>query len=416
MRVLVLGRLFSGLKTGLANGRWAPRGVPAFYKLVEGLQAAPNCAVLTVLAAKEDDLKFTRDSMLDLEHAGRVAILGWRRPTRGYLRRVDMLVTETIQLLRTTWHAMQFGPDVIYATYAMLFPAAILSRFMRKAVVLRLMGIFPHQRAINERRFWLHRWALRSPFKAVVCTEDGSDPGALLPRLLNPTTELVLRINGCDTAVGQAKRFIDKRLTILFIGRLEPYKGCDYFVDAALTCLVSARKPVRFVIIGDGPMRVMLEKKINEAGAAEAIELVGAIAHDEVMRYLLASDIYVSVNLNGNLSNANLEALAAGICLVIPTSDPLIPIDTVTDKLLPENVVVRYDRRHPTGALSATLTDLIENPSRVAAYQDAARKCARQLLKTWSERIEDDIALLRQFAEKQIAKEPQGQMYAGGPL
>ena len=51
--------------------------------------------------------------------------------------------------------------------------------------------------------------------------------------------------------------------------------------------------------------------------------------------YLNAADIYVSTNMYGNLSNANLEALSAGACLVLPTSEPSLPLDTVTDRLIP---------------------------------------------------------------------------------
>ncbi len=395
MRVLVLGRLFSGLKAGLAEGRWAPRGVPAFYKLVEGLHGARDCAVLTLLAAKEDDPLFRRGTDLTLDKAGRVMVLRWERPTGGLVRRLDLLATEAAQLLRSVWQALRFGPDVIYATYAMLFPAALLARCTRIPVVLRLMGLFPHHRAIGSARFWLHRWALRSPFRAVVCSEDGSDPGALLPRLLNPASELVLRLNGCDAPAGDSVRETAAPPTVLFVGRLEPYKGCDHFVDAALACLASLRKPVRFVVVGDGPMRGALADKVDRAGASEAIVFTGAIPHAEVTRHLMSCDIYVSVNLNGNLSNANLEALAAGTCLVIPTSDPSVPIDTATDRLLPDDVVVRYDRRQPAEALGRALIELIKQPDHIAVRRAAAHRCARRLLKSWSECIEDDIGLLR---------------------
>lgn len=402
MRVLVLGRLFSGLKDSVQQGRWEPRGVPAFYRLVEGLQADPGCVLTTVLACKEDDRRFPRSTTIHLAQAGRIAVLAWQRPSFGILRRVDWLATELVQIASIVLKALRFRPDVVYATYANLFPAAIMCRVMRRNVVLRLMGIFPHQRSLHRARFALHRWALRSPFRAVVCTEDGSDPASVLPPLLHPESELVLRLNGCDAPIKtDAAVRSEQAFSVLFVGRLEPYKGCDIFVDAALTVLARSAIPVRFVIVGDGTMREELQRRAESAGRPGSIRFTGAIPHRHVVRYLEACDVYVSVNFNGNLSNANLEALAAGACLLIPTSDPAIPIDTSTDRLLPHDAAMRYDRKEPTESLARAVSDLIGNPAKIAAYRASARKCARALLRPWAEQIDSDIALLKKFGAPQ---------------
>lgn len=413
MRVLVLGRLFSGLKDGLAERRWNPRGVPAFYKLVEGLQARPGWMPRTVLACKEADARFARNTSFRLDGAGEVSVLGWKRLSGGRLPRLDVVFNELSHLASVLLQAMRTRPDVVYATYAMLFPAAILARVSRLPVVLRLMGIFPHQRALHRRRFALHRWALRSPFRAVVCTEDGSDPAAVLPRLIHPASELVVRLNGCDAPLLDPHAARGETANILFVGRLEPYKGCDVFVDAALQCLRQNPVPARFVVIGDGGMRRQLEERVRGTGQQAAIAFTGAIPHAEVTRHLADCDIYVSVNFNGNLSNANLEALAAGACLVIPASDPSLPVDTSTDTLLPADAAIRYDRRDPVRSLAQTLGMLIADRARVESCRKAARACAGRLLKSWSERIEADIALLRSIAENR--QEGSQMRLAAGP-
>ncbi|KAB2884185.1 MAG: glycosyltransferase [Pseudorhodoplanes sp.] len=413
MRVLVLGRLFSGLKDSVAGRSWNPGGVPAFYKLIEGLQARPGWKLETILACKEADARFARTVNCTLAAAGAMTVLAWRRPSGGRLPRFDLLFNEVSHLASVLLQAMRTRPDVVYATYAMLFPAAILARVSRLPVVLRLMGIFPHQRTLHRAHFALHRWALRSPFRAVVCTEDGSDPAAVLPRLIHPASELMVRLNGCDAPLSEPHATRGETLTVLFVGRLEPYKGCDVFVEAALQCLRQTSMPARFVVIGDGSMRRELEERVRSARQETAIAFTGAVAHAEVARHLAGCDIYISVNFNGNLSNANLEALAAGACLVIPSSDPALPVDTATDTLIPSDAAIRYDRRDPAGSLAQTLHDLIADRGRIEACRKAARLCAGRLLKPWSERIEADIALLRRVAENRGESEPM--RLAAGP-
>ena len=52
LRVLCLSRLFGGLKSGLAAGKWDPAGVPAIYRLLEGLAADRDVELLTVFSAE----------------------------------------------------------------------------------------------------------------------------------------------------------------------------------------------------------------------------------------------------------------------------------------------------------------------------------------------------------------------------
>lgn len=400
MRVLVLGRLFSGLKDGLARRTWEPRGVPAFYRLVEALQEAPDIEVETILANKDADLKFARSFALSDSTAGMIRILGTARPTLGTWRRLDLLVTEFIHMVAALWAVIRFRPDIIYATYALVLPAAVLARFFRQKVVLRLMGIFPHQRAVLTGNMGYFRWALRSPFKAIICTEDGSDPSVILPEMMHKNTPLIVRLNGCDIAKktdGRLSGADGEIIRILFVGRLEKYKGCDFFIEAAIACLSQAPGRMVFDIIGDGPLKKALQEKVADEKQQGSVRFHGALPHGSVIEHLRSADIYVSVNLHGNLSNANLEAIAAGLCLVIPGSDPATPIDTATDTLLPEDTVLRYDRTAMPQSLSQALLGLIKDPEHIRACKAETIHLADELLKSWREVVRGDIEMLRQI-------------------
>jgi hypothetical protein len=75
---------------------------------------------------------------------------------------------------------------------------------------------------------------------------------------------------------------------------------------------------------------------------------------------------------------------------VIPTSDPDTPIDTATDRLLPEGTVLRFDRGAPTDSLAEALVALAEDPDAVVRLQRTARERAAALLKPWTDRIVAD--------------------------
>jgi glycosyltransferase involved in cell wall biosynthesis len=117
-----------------------------------------------------------------------------------------------------------------------------------------------------------------------------------------------------------------------------------------------------------------------------------------VNQHLNAADIYVSTNLYGNLSNANLEALSAGASLLLPTSAPSLPLDTVTDRLIPADVAARYDRASMPASLADTLERLLRNPEEIARRRERTAILARQLVRPWSEVVESDIALLKSVA------------------
>jgi glycosyltransferase involved in cell wall biosynthesis len=407
MRVLFLARLFAGLKPSLAAGDWKPAGVPAIYHLLEGLAQDPDVELLTVFCLKERDPRFVKSWRKTLSGIGEAVLLPYRNPFGA--RRLDTALTELDSGARIISAAVRHRPDLIYATYATLLPAALLARAGHK-VVLRFLGVVPHHREIASGRLPFFRWLLRSPFAHVVSSEDGSDPAAVLPMLLRPGTPWSVRLNGCDARLrAAAGKRANQRPTVLFLGRLEPYKGCLEFIDAALVALATRPDAADFVILGEGPLRSEMEVRVRAAGREARVQFLGLRPHAEVADRLATADIYVSTNMYGNLSNANLEAIAAGCCLVLPTSDASLPLDTVTDRLIPEEVACRYDRNDLPVSLAQALGALLNTPAEIATRRARTAILARGLIKPWAQSVAEDVALLKSIAasEKARAAAPQ---------
>jgi hypothetical protein len=80
---------------------------------------------------------------------------------------------------------------------------------------------------------------------------------------------------------------------------------------------------------------------------------------------------------------------------VLPTSDPSLPLDTVTDRLIPADTAERYDRNAMPRSLADALCRLLRSPDEIARRRAKARELAQQMIRPWSELVATDVALLK---------------------
>lgn len=100
---------------------------------------------------------------------------------------------------------------------------------------------------------------------------------------------------------------------IAIVGRLSPEKGHRYFLEGAK--IIQALRPeAKFLILGEGPLRVELEGLAVRLGVKEAVSFLGY--QRDVAGYMAASDLVVQASLREGLPNALLEALALGKAVV----------------------------------------------------------------------------------------------------
>jgi glycosyltransferase involved in cell wall biosynthesis len=402
MKVILLCRLFSGLAGGLKQGEWQPQGVPAIAKLLEGLRRDADVTMHTVFAVTDRDLApaFPHVVRSELAEIGSYEIWPWRR--FGF-RLLERIVNEAEHILRALVLIAARKPDVVYATFGLVNAAAAIVRLRLAPVVLRLMGIFPYHRKLTAQTRSLGRFALGSPFAHVVCTEEGSEPAAVLPKLIDPKVPMSIILNGVDVvsvasdnvATLKARHGLGEKPIVLFLGRLEEYKGCFEFLETAASFLRLHPGRADFVMVGDGPCRIELERRSRTAQIHDSFHLVGAVASADVPVWLKAADIYVSLNKHGNLSNANLEAVAMGCCVLIPGEDADRDTDRSTTRILPPDTVIRFDGKNVAPSLSALLARLIENPAEISRLKKASAGLAQRVFVSWQERVDKEIAIMR---------------------
>ena len=93
----------------------------------------------------------------------------------------------------------------------------------------------------------------------------------------------------------------------LFVGRLVSYKGIEVLIEAAKSF------DQKVVIVGEGPLKISLEKKIRQLGLQDRVILMGKIQNDKQFVGLYhGCDMLVlpSITPNENFGIVQLEAMA----------------------------------------------------------------------------------------------------------
>lgn len=408
MRILYFVRLFSGLEDGLKNGKWEPKGVPTIVKMIEALDSSKHELEL-VFACKDYGTKWseTVDKTFYIEGLNTaVTVLAGEAVFPSWLGRLRSRLSIMRQTLKMWSINKRFKADVIYIDRGNLWTAAWTARFANTPVVWRVMGILAQMRDALDGSDWraaLLRWGFRSPFSAVVCTLDGSGGGTWMERALNPQTERHLLINGVEQGAKAPSHIstdisLKGKTVVLFVGRLEDNKGCEEFMEALFAANHQASGAIHAIVVGGGSLMPRLQEMAEHAGQADSITFTGAIPHGDVVGWQHRADIYVSLNRVGNLSNANLEALAAGACMVIPTSDQHTGVDVDTDNLVPADAALRFGTIHDVEKLTKAILDLHSKPNKRESYSRRALEIGRDAIPDWSRRVQQEMEILERIA------------------
>ena len=408
MKILFIYRLFSGLERSFAEGRWRPGGAPTVYKLVEAMDAG-DMEVRFVFTAKDPmrSLDLKRDRTVDVD--------GLKHPVhliagddRWFFkrRRLRRLATELRQFIALWAILRREKPDAVYIGNANVWFAGVAARLLRAPVVFRVMGVYEAMWKILDdpgTASRLLRWLYRAPFALVVATQDGSGFERWAGRAINRNSRIVQMLNGVDAipddvpAAEGLDGFDEDAVLVLFVGRLEAVKGARTFVEAALAVGAETAGKVQAVVVGSGGLEDELRALAADHPAGHMIRFTGQIPHDRILALQMRADIYVSLNEQGNLSNANLEAIRAGRCMILPASQPISGIDIATDDLLPPHTALRIPSATDTPSLIKAILHLVRNSEERAARAEATRARAAAI-GNWEERIAAEVEQLRALA------------------
>jgi glycosyltransferase involved in cell wall biosynthesis len=144
---------------------------------------------------------------------------------------------------------------------------------------------------------------------------------------------------------GRGSSAAGKPMSILTVGRLVPPKFHE--------CLIRAIAPlnVNLTIIGDGFLRAKLERLVNDLGMHQRVTFTATVPHRDIWERYAAADIFAIATHYEGFCIPVLEAMAAGLPVVVSDIEPLREI--VGDA----GLLVKNEHQAFAAALQTLLSD-----------------------------------------------------------
>ena len=405
---MYVSRLFSGLEEGIERGEWSPEGVPTVYKLIEGILQSQHELFLT-FTIKNIQKKWKGKRNLTIKIKDKktsIIILPFVDRLPNLFLKYASYINE-LNHLRMIWKIYKKNkPDIVYFDRSNVYCAAFFAYFLSVKVVWRVMGV-PNsmKKILTHNNFFslITRLAYKAPFSMALCTEDGSGGYYWMHQALSSKTQKIMMMNGVDfdgyKSIDIKKSIPQNSIKILFVSRLVDDKGCLEFMSAFIKALDLSQKNLFAIIVGDGNLGKQMKKMALDFGIENKVLFVGSVSHKISKGFQHYCDIYASLNQMCNITNANIEAMSSGICMMVPNSRPKEGIDVYLDKLMPKDSIYRYGSTNNIENITNAIIYLSNHTAERKERSEKIQLIAKQNIPTWKKRISNEIKMLESLVE-----------------
>jgi colanic acid/amylovoran biosynthesis glycosyltransferase len=165
-------------------------------------------------------------------------------------------------------------------------------------------------------------------------------------------------------------------------------KRIELFLEAAARIDPAERRGAAFVIAGDGPERVALEREARRLGIGEGVFFTGVIPHDDIVRLLKACDVFVGTNELTNMSLPPCEAILCGV--------PVVAFDVSgTSEVVRDGETGLLVAEGDTAALAESMARLIRDRALRQRLGARAASFGREHFVSWENRMAMELDILR---------------------
>ena len=411
MKILFALRLYSGLESSVINEKWDPNGIPTIYKLLEGMEKYHEVKVL-LFHKIPSDMQYSnyiekRDKSIYFRQFKNAFVVISSLFNKN-LYQFQKIIEELFHCIKLIKHINIEKPDLIYIDNANIWSAGIITRIYKIPVILRLLGIYPYISKLSANKTNIYqkllKWSFKAPFSLVINTNDGSGKNSDVIKLLKANTNYKLLINGVQTPKITKDNYRNKKLLIdsknlvcLFIGKLEIYKGCVAFVNM----IIAARKEgyrVHGIIIGEGSQKSNILNMISNSKYKNSFSIIGNITHKDIFYYHSISDLYISLNHLGNMSNTNLEAIKFGQVVIFPKNLPT-ETDREDIKLFGEDKILWINDPDDINGFVTHIRNINSDNNLLKIYKNNMLYFDK-LLSSWDDRIDNEISIIEKLVIK----------------
>jgi len=235
----------------------------------------------------------------------------WRRPFHNlaYVFRVFPLA-----------YLLRRGVDIIQVHYAAtaMIPAFMLSKIANKPYVVTCHG--SDIRILGKKRYmrFLQRMLLLNASEVVSVSKEIR--GLLINEYQLPPQSIKLVPNGYDGELVKLLRVkssnsVSQNPSLVFVGGLRQVKDPMNLIEV-FKVVSEHVKNVHLQIVGDGPLRQSVERKIEYYGLKDLVTMHGAVSNQKALEVLASSEIYVSTSIEEGFPTSLVEAMALGKAIV----------------------------------------------------------------------------------------------------
>lgn len=274
-------------------------------------------------------------------------------------------------------------------------PAAIVSRILRKKLVVRVPGDYAWEQ--GTQRFGvrdslddfqnksyglrvalmraMQRFTVKSAMRIIA-------PSNYLARIVSGWLKSELQIgvvyNGVDIVQVRLEQVqhksIDDVNLIVTSGRLVPWKGMSELID------IVAKSSWKLVILGDGPEKENLKGKIKNLKAEEKVQLLGQVSHDDAQTWFARAAVFVLNSRYEGLSHTLLEAMAAGAPVLATNvgGNPEVIEDNVDGLLYEVGNTAALERSLSLLLQDASLRERLGSAAQKRAQDFSIKKCVEK--------------------------------------
>jgi glycosyltransferase involved in cell wall biosynthesis len=204
----------------------------------------------------------------------------------------------------------------------------------------------------------------------VICVSN-FEAELILQNFALPQTKIAIIPNGLNfEEFRKAETFggENKNKIILYVGRLEEYKGVQYIIQALHSML-----EYRLEIIGSGPYEGKLREKAEKLGVGNRIQWLSDLSRDELLRRYKSASVFVLLSPFEAYGITVAEALASGIPCVVCSSGALKEF---------------IDGKMCIGIKYPIAIDELIAAIKIAAIKSAKRETYTKKLMSWDEVVE----------------------------
>jgi len=298
------------------------------------------------------------------------------------------------------WRILRFQPDFLYERYSLFNCAGVLAAWLTgRPLILEVnspLALEQHlEKEIRARRFseWMERVICNAATKVLVV----SGPlRRILIQLGVEESRLVVIPNGVNLAhfaeVGDAENLREQlglrgRSVIGFVGWFRAWHRVDFLMDAFAAGQLG-RRGASLLLVGDGPETTALREKARQLGIDGQTVFTGAVPHARIPAYLDLIDIAVQPAANEYCCPMKiLEYMGLGKAIVAPRQENI-------EELLEEGDEALLFAPGDGPALTAALTDLVNQPQRRQSLGSAARSAIDREGLLWINNAEKVLSLV----------------------